>query len=72
MAEYTDKYDNLVKLVSGEYELDGKTYSLKEEFEKFFIRGNKVAGTRVRKFMQELKKASQEIRNDVQEFKEKV
>lgn len=70
--EYTEKYDNLVKLVSGDYELDGKTFNLKEEFEKFFVKGNKVAGTRVRKFMQELKKAAQDVRNDVQDFKEKV
>ena len=70
--EYTEKYDNLVKLVSGDYELDGKTFNLKEEFEKFYVKGNRVAGTRVRKFMQELKKASQDVRNDVQSFKEKI
>ena len=70
--EYTEKYDNLVQLVSGDYELDGKTFNLKEEFEKFYVKGNRVAGTRVRKFMQELKKASQDVRNDVQSFKEKI
>ena len=70
--EYKEKYDNLVKLVSGDYELDGKTFNLNEEFEKFYVKGNRVAGTRVRKFMQELKKAAQDVRNDVQNFKEKI
>ena len=31
---------------------------LKDDFDKFFVRGNKTAGTRIRKVMQELKKVS--------------
>jgi len=70
--EYQDKYDKLVKLLTEEVEIDGKKFNLKEDFEKFFVKGNKTAGTRVRRVMQELKKFSQEIRNDVQDYKGKI
>ncbi len=42
---------------------------LEEDFQKFYDKGNKAAGTRVRKSMQDLKKLAQEIRVDVQERK---
>lgn len=67
--EYIDKYDELLKLLKEEVELDGKKFNLKEDFEKFFVRGNKTAGTRIRRMMQEVKKLSQEVRNDVQTYK---
>lgn len=67
--EYIDKYDELLKLLTEEVEVNGKKVNLKEDFEKFFIRGNKTAGTRIRKVMQEIKKLSQEVRNDVQTYK---
>jgi hypothetical protein len=67
--EYLDKYDELVKLLTEEVEIDGKKYNLKEDFEKFFVKSNKTAGTRIRRMMQEIKKISQEVRNDVQEYK---
>lgn len=70
--EYLDKYDRLVKLLTEEIEIDGKKYDLKEDFEKFFVKGNKTAGTRMRKVMQELKKMAQEVRDDVQEYKSKI
>lgn len=70
--EYQDKYDKLVKLMTEEFEIEGKNFNLKEDFEKFFVKGNKTAGTRVRRVMQELKKFSQEIRNDVQDYKGKI
>jgi len=70
--EYLDKYDKLVKLLTEDIEIDGKKFNLKEDFEKFFVKGNKTAGTRIRRVMQELKKYSQEVRNDVQEYKEKI
>lgn len=70
--EYLDKYDQLIKILTEEIEIDGKSFNLKEDFEKFFIRGNKTAGTRIRRVMQEIKKYSQEIRNDVQDYKEKI
>lgn len=50
-----------------------KMYNLLNEAEddikKFDEKGNKAAGTRVRKAMQELKKLAQEIRLEVQERK---
>lgn len=67
--EYIDKYDELLKLLTEEVEVDGKKFNLKEDFEKFFVRGNKTAGTRIRRMMQEVKKISQEVRNDVQTYK---
>ena len=70
--EYVDKYDDLLKLMTEEFEIDGKRYLLKEEFEKFFVKGNKTAGTRIRKWMQEIKKLSQEVRNDVQDYRQKI
>lgn len=70
--EYLDKYDKLVKLLTEEIEIEGKKYDLKDDFDKFFVRGNKTAGTRIRKVMQELKKVSQEVRDDVQEYKGKI
>ena len=70
--EYLDKYDKLVKLLTEDFEIEDKKFNLKEDFEKFFVKGNKTAGTRIRRAMQELKKVSQEIRNDVQEYKGKI
>ena len=70
--EYLDKYDKLVKLLTEEIEIDGKKFNLKEDFEKFFVKGNRTAGTRIRRVMQELKKFSQQVRTDVQEYKEKI
>jgi outer membrane murein-binding lipoprotein Lpp len=39
--------------------------TLKSEYEKF-ERGNKAAGTRARKALQNIKKFAQDIRNDIQ------
>lgn len=54
-----EKYFELLELVK----------SFEKDFEKFYIKGNKSAGTRVRKYMNELKRKAQEIRNDVQSIK---
>jgi hypothetical protein len=70
--EYQDKYDELVRLLTEEIDIDGKKFNLKEDFEKFFVRSNKTAGTRIRKVMQEIKKLSNDIRSDVQEYKSKL
>ncbi|MBX9890536.1 MAG: histone H1 [Amoebophilaceae bacterium] len=51
-------------------ELKALILSLEEEFYKFYDKGNKTAGTRVRKGMQELKKIAQEVRTNVLEFKQ--
>jgi hypothetical protein len=70
--EYQDKYDELLKLITEEVNIDGKNYNLKDEFEKFFVRSNKSAGRRIRRVMQEIKKISQEIRTDVQKYKSNI
>lgn len=43
--------------------------SFEKDFEKFYVKNNKSAGTRLRKHMNELKKAAQEIRVEVQGMK---
>jgi hypothetical protein len=70
--EYIDKYEQLMKVLTEVIEIDGKRYDLKDDFEKFFIKGNKTAGTRIRRVMQEIKKISQEVRNDVQDYKHQI
>lgn len=42
---------------------------LEEDMDKFYNKGNKTAGTRARKTLQELKKVAQEVRVDIQEKK---
>jgi hypothetical protein len=70
--DYLDKYDRLIEILTEEVEIDGKKFNLKDDFEKFFIRSNRTAGTRIRKVMQELKKLAQEVRDDVQDYKSKI
>lgn len=70
--DYQDKYDLLVKMITEEIEIGGKKFNLNDDFEKFFVKSNKSAGTRIRKVLQEVKKLSQEIRKDVQDYKGKV
>ncbi len=53
------RYQDLLTLVQ----------SFEGDFEKFFEKGNKSAGTRVRKHMNELKKFAQDVRNEVQNLK---
>ncbi len=43
--------------------------SLEDDFSKFYDKGNKAAGTRVRKGMQDMKTLAQEIRKEVQDMK---
>ena len=40
-----------------------------KDFQQFYDKGNKAAGTRVRKAMQELKSKAQDIRMEVQDMK---
>ncbi len=42
---------------------------LEEDLVKFYDKGNKAAGTRARKQLQDLKKLSQEIRLEIQDIK---
>lgn len=50
-------------------ELKDFVESLEEDFTKFYQKGNKAAGTRVRKAMQELKRKAQDIRVEIQDRK---
>lgn len=43
--------------------------ALEKDFAAFYDKGNKAAGTRVRKAMQELKEKAQAIRTEIQEMK---
>jgi hypothetical protein len=50
-------------------ELKQLVAAMESDFEKFYIHGNKAAGTRVRAAMQELKTFAQTVRNEVQTIK---
>jgi hypothetical protein len=50
-------------------ELVALVQTFEKDFVKFYDKGNKSAGTRVRKAMNELKRKAQEIRKEVQELK---
>lgn len=54
-----EKYNAILELMKG----------LGPDFEKFFVKGNKAAGTRIRKGMQDLKALAQDVRVAVQEKK---
>ncbi len=53
-------------------ELKAMVEAMEEDFQKFYEKGNKAAGTRVRKAMLELKNKAQEIRVEVQDLKNKA
>lgn len=42
---------------------------LEPDINKFYNKGNKAAGTRARKTLQEMKKKAQDIRMEIQEWK---
>jgi exonuclease VII small subunit len=50
-------------------ELKTIVLQMEEDALKFFEKGNKAAGTRVRKSLQDIKVLAQEIRKEVQEKK---
>lgn len=54
-----NRYDQLKSLVA----------SMEADFEKFYVKHNKAAGTRVRKHMQELRTFAAEVRVEVQSMK---
>ena len=70
--ENMDKYDELLRLITENVVIDGKEYSLKDDFYKYFIRNNKSAGIRIRKVMQMLRKTSLDIRVSIQEHKKTI
>ncbi|NOY06329.1 MAG: histone H1 [Chlorobi bacterium] len=53
------RFEELVELVQ----------SFEKDFHKFYEKGNKSAGTRVRKHMNDLKRKAQEIRVEIQTIK---
>jgi hypothetical protein len=53
------RFDDLKQYVEG----------LEDDFRKFYEKGNKAAGTRIRKAMQDLKTKAQEIRVEIQDNK---
>ncbi|PWN05396.1 histone H1 [Rhodohalobacter mucosus] len=50
-------------------EVKNLTSELEGDLDKFYNKGNKAAGTRARKSLQELKKLAQEIRLEIQDMK---
>ena len=55
----TKRYEELIQLIQDN----------EQDFNQFYEKGNKAAGTRVRKAMQELKRVAQDIRVEVQDIK---
>jgi len=55
----SDKYTQLVEFVK----------NMEVDVDKFYVKGQAAAGTRVRKALSELKKMSQDMRNEVQALK---
>jgi hypothetical protein len=53
-------------------ELVDLVQSFQKDFEKFYVKGNKSAGVRVRKHMATLKRKAQDVRNEIQEIKAKM
>jgi len=54
-----NKYEELLQTVE----------NLEGDFEKFYDRGQAIAGTRLRKGLSDLRKTLQEIRKDIQDVK---
>ncbi len=55
----SDKYSQLVEFVK----------NMDTDVEKFYVKGQSAAGTRVRKALSELKKMAQDMRNEIQTIK---
>lgn len=45
--------------------------SVEDDMSKFYEKGNKAAGTRARKGLQDLRKLAQEVRLEIQDIKNK-
>jgi hypothetical protein len=70
--DHLDNYEKMLRILTEPVEIDGKSYILKDEFEKLYVNGNKRAATRIRKIMQSIKNAAQDVRNEVQEYRKKI
>jgi len=62
MEDYMSRFTELKDLL-GTFEKD---------FIKFYEKGNKSAGTRVRKHMNDLRRKAQDVRKEIQEIKQKA
>jgi len=59
MESTMSRYEDLKSLVEG----------MESDLDKFYNKGNKTAGTRARKSLQELKNLAQEVRLEIQDLK---
>jgi hypothetical protein len=50
-------------------QLKALVISIEEDFDKFYAKENKAAGTRARKAMQDVKVLAQDIRKEIQDMK---
>lgn len=55
-----DRYEELLKMIK----------SFEKDFQKFYKNGNKTAGIRVRKDMQDLRRFAKSIRDEIQLLKD--
>ncbi len=55
----SEKYNQLIELVN----------SLHTDVEKFYVKGSAVAGTRLRKGLNEIRTLAKEMRDEIQEIK---
>ncbi|NGP75772.1 histone H1 [Balneolaceae bacterium YR4-1] len=55
------RFDDIKNVIEG----------VEEDMAKFYEKGNKAAGTRARKGLQELRKLAQEVRLEIQDIKNK-
>ncbi|NBC05443.1 MAG: histone H1 [Bacteroidetes bacterium] len=55
--------------MSRKEELHSLIAELEPDMDKFYEKGNKAAGTRARKKLQEIKKLAQEVRLEIQDMK---
>jgi hypothetical protein len=55
----SDKYTQIIEFVK----------EMEADVEKFYVKGQAAAGTRVRKALSELKKMAQDMRNEIQDIK---
>lgn len=53
-------------------EIKGIITGIEDDMTKFYEKGNKAAGTRARKGLQNLRKLAQEVRLEIQDIKNKA
>jgi hypothetical protein len=65
----TENTTQTTETVARYEELKQKVAAMEADFVRFFLHGNKAAGTRVRNAMQDLKTFAQAVRTEVQTIK---